>query len=134
MRTGRVDEKATQLHAIASLKALLDAAKTDGTTTVESNNRTKPVEPDQNSSSVQPADGPLSNIEGGDEQNGDAPTLQVNILENPTFSKVKGQVYPSIPRKWWLWVKPNMRLKNLWIFLGPKEILGNKSVTLSCSQ
>lgn len=75
---GRVDEKATQLHAIASLKALLDAAKTDGTTTVESNNRTKPVAPSDQNPSVQPADGPLSNMDGEDAgQNGDAPTLQV---------------------------------------------------------
>ncbi|XP_035709634.1 sodium/potassium/calcium exchanger Nckx30C isoform X2 [Folsomia candida] len=77
LHDGRVDEKATQLHAIASLKALLDAAKTDGTTTVESNNRTKPVAPSDQNPSVQPADGPLSNMDGEDAgQNGDAPTLQ----------------------------------------------------------
>ncbi len=79
---GRVDEKASQLHAIASLKALLDAAKTDATTTMD-NNRTKPIPPDGNPSSIQPADGGvISNMEGGENGEngvgvGEAPTVQV---------------------------------------------------------
>jgi len=73
-----VDEKATQLHAIASLKALLDAAKTEADTTVTNNSRSKPVSPPQVPPSVQPSDAPLNSVDIEDQANGDAPTAQVN--------------------------------------------------------
>lgn len=73
-----MDEKATQLHAIASLKALLDAAKTEADTTVTNNSRSKPVSPPQVPPSVQPADAPLTTVDIEDQAaNGDAPTVQV---------------------------------------------------------
>ena len=72
-----MDEKATQLHAIASLKALLDAAKTDANNTVAANNRTKPVPPAQVPPSVQPSDVPLTTLDGEEHANGDAPSAQV---------------------------------------------------------
>jgi len=75
--TGRVDEKATQLHAIASLKALLDAAKTDGNNTVVNNSRSMPVPPPQVPPSVQPSDVPLTDLDIEEQMNGDAPTVQV---------------------------------------------------------
>ena len=72
-----MDEKATQLHAIASLKALLDAAKTEADTTVTNNSRSKPVSPPQVPPSVQPTDAPLTTVDIEDQANGDAPTVQV---------------------------------------------------------
>lgn len=79
--TGRVDEKATQLHAIASLKALLDAAKTEADSTVTNNSRSKPVSPPQVPASVQPSDAPLTTVDIEDQQaNGDAPTAQVVVF------------------------------------------------------
>ncbi|CAG7831569.1 unnamed protein product, partial [Allacma fusca] len=76
LHDGRVDEKATQLHAIASLKALLDAAKTDANNTVAANNRSKPVAPPQVPPSVQPSDVPLTTVDVEEHANGDAPTSQ----------------------------------------------------------
>lgn len=76
-----MDEKATQLHAIASLKALLDAAKTEADSTVTNNSRSKPVAPNQHPASVQPSDAPLTTVDIEDQQaNGDAPTAQVVVL------------------------------------------------------
>lgn len=76
-----MDEKATQLHAIASLKALLDAAKTEADSTVTNNSRSKPVSPPQVPASVQPSDAPLTTVDIEDQQaNGDAPTAQVVVF------------------------------------------------------
>lgn len=77
LHEGRVDEKATQLHAIASLKALLDAAKADASSTVSGNNQTKPVPPAHFPPSVQPADAPLTTVDIEERVNGDAPTVEV---------------------------------------------------------
>lgn len=85
---GRVDEKATQLHAIASLKALLDAAKADATNTVTSNNQSKPVAPPQVPPSVQPSDVPLTTVDIEDQLNGDLPSAQVRTPYAYTFSNI----------------------------------------------
>jgi hypothetical protein len=58
----------------------LDAAKTDGTSTVEANNRSKPVAPNQVPPSVQPSDVPLSNTDLEEQLNNEASNLQVNIF------------------------------------------------------
>jgi len=83
LHEGRVDEKATQLHAIASLKALLDAAKADASTTVSGNNQAKPS---PFPSSVQPADGSLTTVDIEERVNGDAPTAEeLAALEEAEF-------------------------------------------------